>query len=218
MCCAAPSPPGPCEALDRPHEAAGAACDRRGGRLGDGADDRLAVIYRRRRVSGGVDADVVVSFGGEWRDGRRIVVIEQNGNELRASWKGTYTTRAMVCSGVWFEGAITGNVVSGVRYTCGPNSRPHALQIRIVDADTLDVASMSSGSGTTTRLKRVKWHAVALPKPFRRHGMGDAKPDVAAFLAGRRLPAHRVSHEDIGIENTGEGHLTTDPYRLEWAA
>ena len=97
-----------------------------------------------------------ISLSGEWRDGRRIVLIEHTRNEVRGSWKEAYTHNRMTCSGMWFEGTISGNKVSGVRHTCSPNSRPYALDLTVVDANTLDIYALHNGTGTTTRLRRIK--------------------------------------------------------------
>ncbi len=100
-------------------------------------------------------------FAGDWRVGAGpagaytwIIVIEQTGTELRGSWKESYRERSVTCSGIWFEGKLQGGKVSGTRYSCDGRAQP--LSILVVDEDTLDVNILSGGTGSATRLQRIK--------------------------------------------------------------
>ena len=103
-----------------------------------------------------------ISFAGEWRivGGPTVsgdnwaIVIEQKGIDLRGSWKQSYRDRHINCSGIWFEGQITGNRIVGTRYPCAGNAQP--LSMAIVDANTLEVSVFAGGTGTTSRLLRIK--------------------------------------------------------------
>jgi hypothetical protein len=95
------------------------------------------------------------SLGGEWRVGNRVVIIEQDGAKVTGSWKEAYTERGETCSGLWFEGTISGDTISGTRNTCG--ARPQPLNAKIVGSDTLEIATLSrGGGGRTTTLRRIK--------------------------------------------------------------
>jgi hypothetical protein len=95
------------------------------------------------------------SLAGEWRTGNRVVVIEQDGNKVRGSWKEAYRDKYQTCSGLWFEGAIADNHVSGSRYLCGGGREP--LDIKIVSANRLEVMALAHGkTPTTINLRRIK--------------------------------------------------------------
>jgi hypothetical protein len=95
----------------------------------------------------------VVSLAGEWRFGRRVVVIEQDGAQIRGSWKEHYRDK-MSCSGVWFTGEIKGDAVRGVRYLCPHNTR-QPLTISIIDTNTLEIIVSNRDTNTTGKLKRI---------------------------------------------------------------
>jgi hypothetical protein len=95
------------------------------------------------------------SLAGEWRTGNRVVVIEQDGHKLRGSWKEAYRDKYQTCSGVWFEGTIADDHVSGSRYLCGGGREP--LNIKIVNANRLEVIALAHGkTPTTINLRRIK--------------------------------------------------------------
>ncbi len=96
------------------------------------------------------------SLAGEWRiPAGWVVVIEQDGTKVRASWKASYRDKDLACSGIWFEGTVSGDKISGSRNPCGGRTQP--LDVKIVDADTLEMSVLArGGTGTKTMLKRIK--------------------------------------------------------------
>jgi hypothetical protein len=86
-----------------------------------------------------------------------VVNIEQDGSKVRGSWKELYRDKQVTCSGVWFEGTISGDRITGNFNPCGGNVRTEPLNMKIVDENTLEVATMApGGTPRTTRLKRIK--------------------------------------------------------------
>ncbi len=97
------------------------------------------------------------SLAGEWRiPAGWVVVIEQDGTKVRATWKRSYTSKALTCSGIWFEGIVGSDNISGTQTPCG-GARTQPLSAKIIDADTLEMSVLSrGGAGTTTVLQRIK--------------------------------------------------------------
>lgn len=97
------------------------------------------------------------SLAGEWRiPAGWVVVIEQTGAKVIGSWKRSYTDKALTCSGISFEGTVSGESVSGTRTPCG-GARTEPLRMKIVGANTLEMAILSrGGAGTKTVLTRIK--------------------------------------------------------------
>jgi hypothetical protein len=57
--------------------------------------------------------------------------------------------------GVWFEGTISENRVSGIRHPCGGKAEP--LDLQIVNPDMLKMSIFAQDrTPTETRLRRVK--------------------------------------------------------------
>jgi hypothetical protein len=97
------------------------------------------------------------SFSGEWRTPYKwVVVIEQNGSKVRGSWKESYKDKSVECSGIWFDGALADDKITGTVYPCG-GQKARPLDLKIVNQDTLEMSALSRGGGAiTTRLTRVK--------------------------------------------------------------
>lgn len=97
------------------------------------------------------------SLAGEWRiPAGWVVVIEQDDTKVRATWKRSYTDKALTCSGIWFEGTVDRDSISGTGTPCG-GARTQPLSARIVDANTIEMSVLSRGGGATkTVLQRVK--------------------------------------------------------------
>ena len=95
------------------------------------------------------------SLAGEWRVGSWVVVIEQKGMNVRGDWKQSYRDKEMTCSGVWFEGTISGDRISGSRHPCG--GRPQVLDMKIVDANTLEITTIArGGTPNSQQVRRIK--------------------------------------------------------------
>ena len=87
------------------------------------------------------------SLAGEWRTPYKwVLVVEQEGSKVRGTWKETYRDKAQTCSGIWFEGTISGDRISGSRNPCG-GARTEPLDIRIVNQDKLEMATLARGGG-----------------------------------------------------------------------
>lgn len=97
------------------------------------------------------------SLAGEWRiPAGWVVVIEQDGAKVRGSWKRSYTDKSVTCSGISFDGTVSGNRVTGTRNPCGV-SRTEPLNLKIVDENTIEMSILvRGGAATTTVLKRIK--------------------------------------------------------------
>jgi hypothetical protein len=93
----------------------------------------------------------------QWRTPyKSVLVLEQDGAKVRATWKQSYQDKAVTCSGIWFEGVVSGDRVSGTKNPCG-GGRMEPLDMKVIDQDTLEMATLSRGGGsTTTRLTRIK--------------------------------------------------------------
>jgi hypothetical protein len=84
-----------------------------------------------------------------------VIVVEQDGTKVTGSWKESYRDKAVSCSGIFFDGVISGDKVSGTRHPCGARTQP--LDIKIVNQDTLEMSVFApGGTATTTRLSRIK--------------------------------------------------------------
>ncbi|MGH7343024.1 MAG: hypothetical protein ACREK4_03095 [Candidatus Rokuibacteriota bacterium] len=58
--------------------------------------------------------------------------------------------------GVWFEGKIEGERITGSSHPCG-FGRPRPLDLKIIDANTLELTTLTRGGATTSqRLRRVR--------------------------------------------------------------
>jgi hypothetical protein len=97
------------------------------------------------------------SLAGEWRTPYKwVLILEQDGAKVRAAWKQSYQDKTVTCSGIWFEGVVSGDRVSGTRNPCG-GGRMEPLDMKVIDQDTLEMSTLSRGGGsTTTRLTRIK--------------------------------------------------------------
>jgi hypothetical protein len=100
------------------------------------------------------------SFAGEWRaSGPRawVVVVEQDGVKVRGSWKEVYRDKQVTCSGVWFDGAINGDRITGSFHPCGGKTLTEPLNMKIIDGNTLEMTTLAVGGPTrTTSLRRIK--------------------------------------------------------------
>src|SRR5574341_749093 len=89
------------------------------------------------------------TLAGEWRYGRWIVIIEQEGSTVRGSWKEPHRDKDIECSGAWFEGQIEDDRITGTRYMCGGPRKIQPLHMRIVDANTLRIEVQARGGPGT---------------------------------------------------------------------
>jgi hypothetical protein len=97
------------------------------------------------------------SLAGEWRTPYKwALILEQDGAKLRGTWKQSYQDKTVTCSGIWFEGVVSGDRVSGTKNPCG-GGKMEPLDMKVIDHDTLEMSTLSRGGGsTTTRLTRIK--------------------------------------------------------------
>lgn len=113
------------------------------------------------------NTDTTPSLSGDWRFGGRLILIEQVGTKVRGSWKESWRDRDWYeCSGLWFEGEVTGNRITGTRYLCRnsqwqPRQPELPLDVTIKNADTLEISILVSvarwQSRTETRtMTRIK--------------------------------------------------------------
>ena len=57
-----------------------------------------------------------LSLAGEWRTPYKwVLILEQDGAKVRAAWEQSYQDKTVTCSGIWFEGVVNGDRVSGPR-------------------------------------------------------------------------------------------------------
>jgi len=100
------------------------------------------------------------TFTGEWRVGGPrawVVVIEQDGMKVRGSWKESYQDKQLTCSGVWFEGTISGDRIVGSYHPCIGKTLTEPLDMKIINEKTLEMTTLAPGGPTrTTSLRRVK--------------------------------------------------------------
>ena len=99
------------------------------------------------------------SFAGEWRPGPRawVVIIAQEGMKVRGSWKELYRDKQVTCSGVWFEGTISDDRITGSFHPCGGKTLTEPLDMKIINADTLEMRTLTpGGTSRISSLRRIK--------------------------------------------------------------
>jgi hypothetical protein len=99
-------------------------------------------------------------LAGEWRVGGPrawVVVVEQDGLKVRGSWKDSYRDKQLTCSGVWFEGMISGDRIAGSYHPCGGKTITEPLDLKIINEKTLEMTTLAPGGpARTTSLRRIK--------------------------------------------------------------
>jgi hypothetical protein len=95
------------------------------------------------------------TLAGEWSGAPAKVTITQDGARVSGAWQEPWSERELSCSGTWFEGTNKGQSITGTRYLCSRAPRP--LELKIVDADTLEITLQVPGGTTRAMtLRRIK--------------------------------------------------------------
>jgi hypothetical protein len=86
-----------------------------------------------------------------------VVVVAQESMKVRGDWKESYRDKQLTCSGVWFEGTVSGDRITGSFHPCGGRTQTEPLNMKIIDVNTLELTTLAPGGPSrTTSLRRVR--------------------------------------------------------------